>query len=245
MWKRLPFRLRGYLITVTRVLLLGTIAVFFALQPWTEDVCTQQQFFLEWAAIPAELTQGQPLSAAQIEAGPLGACFLTPAPDKSLVLSVLASLVFHGDLLHLGFNMLFLWIFGNNIEDRFGHLRYLGLYLLWGVAATLVFVLANPGSVITLIGASGAIAGVLGAYLVLYPTARVTVVVLPLFFLTLQLPAVIVLGMWFLVQLREVGGTAVGGGGVAYLAHVGGFVAGSATALFARLRRQRTRRRRR
>jgi membrane associated rhomboid family serine protease len=230
---------------VNRLLLLGTIAVFFVVQPWTADPCTQQQFFLEWAAVPAELTQGAPLMGDQLEAGPLGRCPLQPVPDKSLALSVLASIVFHGDLLHLGANMLFLWIFGNNIEDRFGHVRYLALYVLWGVAATFVFVFANPGSPITLIGASGAIAGVLGAYLILYPTARVTVVVLPLFFLTLQLPAVIVLGFWFLLQLREVGGGAVGGGGVAYLAHVGGFVAGAGTAFLARLRSRRRGRRRR
>jgi membrane associated rhomboid family serine protease len=231
---------------VTRVLLLGTIGVFLLVQPWTEGLCAQQQFFLDWAAIPAELTQGAPLSAEQVARVPPPACDLAPAPDKSLVLSVLASMVFHGDLLHLLFNMLFLWVFGNNVEDRFGHLRYLGLYVLWGVVATVAFVARHPDTLVTLVGASGAIAGVLGAYLVLHPGARVTVVVLPLFFLTVQLPALLVLGLWFVVQLREVGGAAVGGGGVAYLAHVAGFVAGAATALLARLgsRRRRQRRRR-
>ncbi len=230
---------------ITRLLLLGTMAVFFLAQPWTADRCTQAQFYVEWAAIPAELTQGAPLDAEQLTRGPLGACDLEPVPDKSLALSVLASLVLHGDVLHLLGNMLFLWIFGNNIEDRFGHLRYLGLYVLWGVAATGVFVAANPDSTSVLIGASGAIAGVLGSYFILYPGARVTVVVLPLFFLTLQVPAVIVLGLWFLWELRAAGAEEVAAGGVAYLAHVAGFVAGAVTALWSRVHRRRRRPRRR
>ena len=231
---------------ITRLLLLGTIGVFFFVQPWTEGVCEQHQFYLEWAAVPAELTQGQPLDVDQVTRGPLAACPLQPAPDKNLLLSVLASMVFHADLWHLGFNMLFLWIFGNNIEDRFGHVRYLGLYIIWGFVATMVFVLANPSAVTPLIGASGAIAGVLGSYLVLYPTARVSVLVLPLFFLTLQLPALIVLGLWFVVELlRALETEGAGGGGVAYLAHVAGFAAGSLTALTARIRQRRRRPRRR
>ncbi|PSO48954.1 MAG: hypothetical protein BRC31_09160, partial [Actinobacteria bacterium QS_5_72_10] len=133
-------------------------------------------------------------------------CLLTAAPDKPVYGAVLFSMFFHADLLHLGFNMLFLWVFGNNVEDFFGSMRFAAVYLLCGVIGTAAFAAANPEGTLTLVGASGAVAGVLGSYLLLHPTARVTVVVLPLIFLAFQLPALVVLGAWFLLQLREVGG---------------------------------------
>jgi membrane associated rhomboid family serine protease len=138
----------------------------------------------------------------------------------------------HGGLLHLGGNMLFLWIFGNNVEDALGYVKFILFYLLGGIAAVALQVLVGPGSQVPTLGASGAIAAVLGAYIVLFPRARVVTVIFIVFFFTiLELPAMIVLGIWFLQQavfgyfdLAQPG--AGGGGGVAYFAHVGGFVFG-------------------
>jgi membrane associated rhomboid family serine protease len=135
----------------------------------------------------------------------------------------------HGGWLHIAGNMLFLWIFGNNIEDAMGRPRFIVSYLLCGVLATLAQWLTDPGSEVPNIGASGAIAGVLGGYLLLYPRSRVTVLLfLIVFFTFLRVPAWVVLGAWFLLQLLDGSSALVGeaGGGIAYFAHVGGFVAG-------------------
>jgi membrane associated rhomboid family serine protease len=143
-------------------------------------------------------------------------------------LSVVTSMFMHGGWMHIIGNMLYLWIFGNNIEDRLGHVRFVLFYLLSGAAAALAQSLANTHSEVPMIGASGAIAGVLGAYMVLFPRAHVLVLV-PLGFFTqlLRLPALLVLGFWFVLQFLQGGLMAPGeGGGVAYLAHIGGFVAG-------------------
>jgi membrane associated rhomboid family serine protease len=140
----------------------------------------------------------------------------------------------HGGLLHLGGNMLFLWIFGNNVEDSMGPVKYVAFYLLAGLAATAGQVLVDPSSTVPGIGASGAIAGVLGGYLILFPRARVVTVVFIIFFFTiLELPALVFLVIWFAQQalfgyfdlFQPSGG---GGGGVAYFAHIGGFVFGLA-----------------
>lgn len=145
------------------------------------------------------------------------------APELTLI----TSLFLHGGLMHLGFNMLYLWIFGNNIEDTLGHVRFVLFYLVCGVGATLAHAISDPTSEIPVIGASGAISGVLGAYLLLFPHARVTVVlpfllVWPVF----HLPAGIVLGIWFVMQLLS--GLAGPAEGVAWWAHIGGFVLGMA-----------------
>jgi membrane associated rhomboid family serine protease len=189
--------------------------------------CRQLAFFREWAAIPVELLENDPLD---VTAGPPAGdrCQLVP-PDYQKVpaLSVLSAMFLHGGLLHLGGNMLFLFVFGNNVEDRLGRLRYLIFYLAAGYLATYGFALSDPSSTDTLVGASGAIAGVLGAYLVLYPRARVTSLVPFLFFLPVWLPAWIVLGSWFVLQWLYFRGAATAeGAGVAYLAHVVGFAAG-------------------
>lgn len=152
----------------------------------------------------------------------------------------LTSMFMHGGLAHIGGNMLYLWIFGDNIEDAMGHGRYLFFYLLGGFLASTAHVLSNPNSVIPTVGASGAIAAVLGAYLVLFPSARVlTLVSFGLFIRTMMVPAVIVLGLWFILQLFQ-GVLTLGGpdvGGVAFWAHIGGFVVGLLLArLFARNR---------
>ena len=143
--------------------------------------------------------------------------------------TVFTSMFLHGGWMHLIGNMLYLWIFGDNVEDSMGHGRFVVFYLLCGVAAVLAQSLPDTHSQIPMIGASGAISGVLGAYLLLYPHARVLVLI-PLGFFTrlIRLPAGIVLGLWFALQLFNSLATPPGGGGVAFGAHIGGFLAGLA-----------------
>ncbi len=149
---------------------------------------------------------------------------LTAIPAE---LSVLTSMFLHGGWMHLIGNMLYLWIFGNNVEDAMGHGRFVVFYLLCGLAAALAQAFQDPGSTVPMIGASGAIGGVLGAYVLLYPRARVLVLIpLGFFFYTLRIRALYVLGLWFGLQFVSV--ALAGGqlGGVAYWAHIGGFIAG-------------------
>jgi membrane associated rhomboid family serine protease len=158
------------------------------------------------------------------------------------VMTMFVSMFLHGGWLHLGSNMLYLWIFGDNIEDRMGHFRYLIFYLLCGIGATLAHAFTNGSSAVPAIGASGAIAGVLGGYLLLFPHARVMTFIPIGFFVTLrELPALLVLGLWFVIQIFT-GAVTFGaqeGGGVAYFAHIGGFVAGMALVhLFAKKERE-------
>jgi membrane associated rhomboid family serine protease len=189
--------------------------------------CRQLAFFREWAAIPVELVQNDPLDVTAGPATADGCVAVRPGYHKIPALSVLTAMFLHGGLLHLAGNMLFLFVFGNNVEDRLGHARYLLFYLACGYLATYGFALADPTSTDTLVGASGAIAGVLGAYLVLFPSARVTSLVPFLFFIPVWLPAWVVLGSWFVLQWLYFQGAATAeGAGVAYLAHVVGFAAG-------------------
>lgn len=145
-------------------------------------------------------------------------------------LTIFTSMFMHASFAHIAGNMLYLWIFGNNVEDALGHFRFLIFYLVCGTAAALAHIFANPTSQVPTVGASGAIAGVLGAYFYLYPTNSVrTLVFMGFFWNFIEIPAVIVLGIWFLTQLLNLGGSGGllhGGGGVAYWAHVGGFIAG-------------------
>ena len=141
--------------------------------------------------------------------------------------SPFTSMFLHGGWMHLLGNMLFLWIYGDNVEDAMGHARFLAFYLLCGAAAMFVQALANPDSPYPIIGASGAISGVLGAYLLLFPRARVlTLVLLPFFFTTLRMPAMLLLLLWFAVQLISDLGVSDGGASVAFRAHIGGFLTG-------------------
>jgi membrane associated rhomboid family serine protease len=227
---------------VTLTLIAINIAVFVLAQPWSADACTQQAFFLEYAAVPDEIVTGEPLDAGEVAQTTSPGCPLAPVPDKPVYASVLYAMFLHAGWGHLLGNMLYLWIFGNNIEDRLGRLGYLVFYLVTGVIATVAFVLPNGASLSTLVGASGAVAGVLGAYLVMYPRARVTVIIPPLFFLPFRLPALIVLGGWFLLQLWSGRVADMAGGGVAYLAHVAGFVAGAVIVLALGFRPERPRR---
>ncbi len=157
--------------------------------------------------------------------------FERTGPVHPLV-TVFSSMFLHGGLLHLGGNMLYLWIFGNNIEDRLGHFRFLAFYLVSGVVAVYAHALTDPASRIPMIGASGAVSGILGAYLPLFPRARVhTIVIFGFFWQVVKVPALIVIGFWAIIQL--VSGILTKGllsqGGVAWFAHVGGFIFGLIT----------------
>ena len=148
-------------------------------------------------------------------------------------LTLFTSMFLHGGLLHLAGNMLFLWIFGNNIEDSMSRVRFGAFYLLGGLAAVLGQTLIDPSSTAPTVGASGAIAAVLGGYALLYPRARViTLILIIIFFTIVELPALVVLGLWFVLQVFygavEVGQPVAGSGGVAYFAHIGGFLFGLA-----------------
>ncbi len=185
-----------------------------------------ERLIVQYGTVPANVV-------ADFSAG----AYLTPA-----TLGLLTGVFLHGGWLHLLGNMLFLWIFGNNIEDRLGRLPYLAFYLAGGIAASLAQVAIDPSSSVPLIGASGAIAAVLGAYFVFYPGARITsLVFLGFFYQVLNVPAIVVLGYWFVLQLIDgVAGLGVDNaqGGVAFFAHIGGFVAGMAVALVARALRR-------
>lgn len=199
-------------------------------EPSTDQLCQQQAYFLQWGAVPTELTHNQPLEFTfGRQAGP-DTCFrVRPDYDKQPWLSSLTSIFVHGGWLHLIGNLIYLWVFGNNVEDRFGRLRFLLFYLLVGVVSTYAYAFTMANSAEPLVGASGAISGVLGAYLLLFPRARVLGLVSFLFFLPLRLPAWIVLGLWFVLQAVYARGTGVSGGSsVAYLVHVVGFAIGVA-----------------
>ena len=196
------------------------------------------------AVIPFELTHpGQHcvISGNNVGCGDVP----NPAGYAPTWATVFLAMFMHGGLLHLGGNMLFLWIFGNNVEDSMGPIRYIVFYLLAGIAATSLQVVVGPNSAVPNIGASGAIAGVLGGYLLLFPRARVVTVVFIIFFFTvIELPAMLFLGFWIAQQalFGYLGLTDGGadGGGVAYFAHIGGAVFGLvAIKLFASERRRR------
>jgi membrane associated rhomboid family serine protease len=187
---------------------------------------------VRWGLIPYELTH--PGKHCELVAGGQVACEGQPgvvghaAPQPSTWLTVLTSIFMHGSLLHIAGNMLFLWIFGNNIEDSMARWRFVLFYLLGGLVANMAQVAVGPNSTAPGIGASGAIAAVLGGYALLYPRARVITAVILIFFITLlDLPALLVLGGWFLLQILDAAvNNPLGGSGVAYFAHIGGFIFG-------------------
>ena len=230
---------------VTRLLLLANVVAFvlspMALAPLLgggspASVCRQVAFLDEYAAVPSEVIGDDPPTVVatgepgRAPSGQTGCVTQSPPPyDKSPALSVLSAMFLHGGWLHLLGNLLFLYVFGNNVEDRLGRLRYLAFYLGCGYAATYGFSLLSAGSDAPLIGASGAIAGVLGAYLVLFPRARVWSLLTFFFFVPVRLPAWLVLGSWFVLQYLYARGAGLSeASGTAYLAHVIGFVVGAA-----------------
>ena len=181
-----------------------------------------------YGAIPQAFTRGVQQIDLQSIAGTL---VIHPLPAWE---TAFTSMFMHASIIHLAGNMLFLWIFGNNVEDSLGRLRFLGFYILGGLAALALQVLLSPDSAAPTIGASGAIAGVLGGYILLYPRARVlTLVLIILFFTVIELPAIVMLGVWFAEQAlfaaTDLTNPSGGGGGVAYFAHVGGFAFGVLT----------------
>ena len=193
-------------------------------------VQTGEDHFYQAASIPCEITTGEPLSAAEIAGAPCETGDIPVYPDKNVWFSVLASIFFHGSLGHLLSNLWVFFIFGNNVEDAFGHLAYTVFYLVAGFLASAAHILLQPESTLPVVGASGAIAGVMGAYAVLFPRARVTSIIPPFFFWPFALPAILFLGIWFLSQFLLVGGDT----NVAWEAHVAGFLFGVLVALVAR-----------
>jgi len=218
---------------VTVAIVLANLVAFayqvsLQLGPDPGALAAVQDFVAEFGAVPCRLT---------------GAC-AAPAEAPHPAVTVMTSMFLHGGLFHVGGNMLYLWIFGDNVEDTLGHGRFLLFYVLCGVAAAAAQTAADPGSRVPMIGASGAVSGVLGAYLLLFPYARIlTLLMIGFFVRFVYVPAVVVLGFWIVVQLvngllamsaaAERGDT----GGVAWFAHVGGFVAGMALLFVLRGRR--------
>ena len=220
---------------VVNYVLIGiNIFVFVLLQGMGEN----HRFTYAFSAVPAEIMSGEdqvtpdrtivdPKTGKPVVDPETGQPFVAPGLQPtpvSVYLTLLTSIFMHGSLMHLGGNMLFLWIFGDNIEDDLGHFKYLLFYLLCGLIASLCHVFMNTESMTPSLGASGAIAAVMGAYLVQHPGRKVTVLVIRVL---MQVPAVVVMIGWFALQV--IGGMAAAdreGGGVAYAAHIGGFIAG-------------------
>ncbi len=190
-------------------LIIAACVIVFVYQVNLPSEGALASFFYTYGMVPLRVFEGQlvPPGTAEVPA----------------ILTVFTSMFLHGDILHLGGNMLFLWVFGDNIEDRMGIVGFVLFYLLCGVAAAMTQAFVDPGSAIPMIGASGAISGILGAYLFLYPTAAIHVLI---FITVVTLPAVVVLGLWFVLQLANGLMTPPGAPGVAFWAHIGGFVAG-------------------
>lgn len=196
------------------------------------------EFTYAYSVVPYEITHNVDLvTPVRIPGGPV----IPQEPGPSPIwLTIFTSMFMHGGWMHILGNMLYLWIFGDNIEDNFGHAKFLIFYLVCGVAASFAQILADPNSLIPSLGASGAIAGVLGAYLIMFPRNRVRTL-LPLGFLwtTIELPAVVVLGFWIVIQIFSQYTSSLEhtrGGGVAYMAHIGGFSAGLVLCLLFRRR---------
>ena len=188
---------------VTYALMAVNVAVFVTYVPLFSDPRALNAFYFDYALIPAMITSGTGYEG------------------------LFTSMFLHGGWMHLAGNMLFLWIFGDNVEDEMGHLRYLLFYLASGLAAGLAQILFEPGSRVPMVGASGAIAGVMGAYLLLYPKAKIDILVIFIvFFRIFPIPAWILLLLWFGMQAIGGMGATPETGGVAYWAHAGGFIAG-------------------
>ena len=240
---------------VTLLIIVACAAVFLFLQgPTIGGEQVENKPVIEYGAIPyrithpgknCDLARAVDQTGAQVEVAvcegtldyekALANDAIVPVKEAPAYLTLFTSMFMHGGWLHIIFNMLFLWIFGNNVEDSMGRLRFPLFYVLGGLAAVLAQVAVSPDSTVPTVGASGAIAAVLGGYILLYPHARVLSIVFLFFFFTfIEIPAMVMLGIWFVLQFLpaigqlatpEIGGE---GGGVAYFAHVGGFIFGLA-----------------
>lgn len=202
---------------------------------WMVQLQRGEPFTNGFSFVPAEMTRGRDIVGTirmVVQREPISYS-LYPSP-KPLLFTAFSAMFMHGSWGHLLGNMVYLWIFGDQVEDRLGKIRFIFFYLLCGLVATAAHYASDPGSLIPSLGASGAIAGVLGAYLVLYPTNRVTVLVFRWF---LHLPAFLVLGGWFAMQVvGQFGAPATGSSLVAYAAHLGGFMAGALGIVLFRVR---------
>lgn len=244
--------------TTRRAFVMGVIAlinVAVALWQFTLDGCAEVAFVYRWSVIPQELLTMAPLSPEVLSEHPSFAGCVGELGAKNVPASAVSAMFLHGGLAHLLGNMIFLVVFGNNVEDRLGHVRFVVFYLVGGGVATAAYAAIRPESVVPLVGASGAIAAVLGAYLICFPRAKVlTIVTFPLYLLALLLPRVrierflfivaivgmpawLLLSGWFLVQFQASRSPVVDL--VAYEAHVGGFLAGVLLVLLLDRRRAR------
>ncbi len=193
---------------VVYALLILNIGIFLSYQHVLDNDLHAGRFYQTWALIPQEVTNGHNLHG------------------------LLSSMFLHGGWMHLAGNMLFLWIFGDNLEDEMGHIGFLAFYLLAGLGAGAAQIFSDPSSPIPMVGASGAIAGVMGGYLLLFPKARVDILlIIIIFFRIFTVPAWVVLGIWFAIQLFGGFASDAATGGVAYWAHAGGFAVGVLLAL--------------
>jgi membrane associated rhomboid family serine protease len=200
---------------ITFAIIAANVAVWLLVQGGGMDEATLQATVCSYGTIPGEVT-GSPVTRD-------GLCASGGLRWGTLV----TSMFLHGSWMHLIGNMWFLWIFGNNIEDSMGHLRFLAFYLLAGLAAAGAHILSAPGSWIPTVGASGAISAVMGAYLLLYPRVRIqTLFILVVVVRVFRVPAWVILGQWIVIQVLSGAGTPAGEAGIAFWAHIGGFVAG-------------------
>jgi membrane associated rhomboid family serine protease len=210
---------------ITFALILVNVLVFFVWQPHSEPAA--DRFLFQHAAIACEVRTHQPLTVRELRTNRCvsGDTTVQAFPEKHPYVAVLVSMFLHGSIAHVLGNMWFLYLFGNNVEEAYGHVRYLLLYLIGGLVASLGFIAVHPDSTTPIVGASGAIAAVLGSYFILFPRKMILSVA---FFMLIPIPAVIFLGLWFLGQF------AVGQTGVAWEAHVAGFLFGAVVALLFR-----------
>jgi membrane associated rhomboid family serine protease len=206
---------------MTIALIVANTVIFFATS-FSVAGRASGAFVYRYGLVPCNLAGHCPVFPPQIQ---------TLLAERSPWASMFTAMFMHANILHLGFNMLFLWIFGNNVEDRLGRIRFLIFYFVCGIGAALFYIVFNVNSAVPVIGASGAISGILGAYVLIWPRARVlSLVPLGFFFFPIRTPAFVVIGLWFVGQLlAAVGGYAThqqSSGGVAFLAHIGGFLVG-------------------
>ena len=207
----------------TYVLIGMNLVVWFAVQGFGDAESMARSFCL-YALVPGDLLNSVP-AGTQFAVGQNWACTITPdSPTESLF----TSMFMHGGWLHIAGNMLFLWVFGDNVEDVMGPMRFFMFYVLCGLAAAGAQIATDPTSTVPMVGASGAIGGVMGAYALLFPRARIhLLVILIIYVTTISVPAILMLGYWFALQLISgVASFGSSGGGVAFWAHIGGFVAG-------------------
>jgi membrane associated rhomboid family serine protease len=226
---------------VTIAIIIACVAVYAFIQPtFGRETAEDTRFAFQHAAIPYELTHGEPLSNCQVadavdSANRTAVCSAPVgdqafAPGKAIYLAVLTSLFLHGGILHIAGNLLFLWVFGRRVEDRLGHVLFAAFYLAAGIVAAVAQTLASPNSTVPFIGASGAIAGVMGAYLVWFPHARINTLFFVFVIIWFRIQAQWILLAWFVLQFFTSPNS-----GIAWVAHVGGFLFGMVVAALWRL----------